>query len=56
MSKTQVLNRIAPFLLAPRVAREIRLDLFDIQAREIRLPLGNDNWQVLRPSIQKSFW
>jgi len=56
LSKTQVLNRIAPFLLAPRVAREIRLDLFDIQAREIRLPLGNDNWQVLRPSIQKSFW
>ena len=56
MSKTQVLNRIAPFLLTPRVAREIRLNIFDTQAREIRLPMGNDNWQTLQPSIQESFW
>lgn len=55
MFKPSVLNRVAPLFFGPRLSRAIRLKGVGLEARELLIPLGNENWDGLAPQIREHF-
>lgn len=55
MFKQSVLNRVAPLFFGPRLSRVIRLKGVGLQAQELLIPLGNENWESLNPQIRDYF-
>ncbi|MGE5543799.1 MAG: hypothetical protein ACM3UW_02400 [Bacillota bacterium] len=50
-----MLNRIAPLFFRPRSSRTIRLNEIGLEAREIHIPLGSENWDFLDQRIGEQF-
>ena len=53
--KPAVLNRVAPLFFGPRFSRSIRIREVRLEARELHIPLGDENWDYLGQPIREQF-